>query len=159
MRHEIFAHRGYLRLSKYTAASLCLLAIGMLPLNSADARGAFAAGIPSDVSSGGVAVGAGYNYGTREGAETRALQECLKQTTAPASTIALCKITAYFDNQCVAVSMDPTAGTPGFGWAVAGTADAANRQALENCRQTAGSDRTEYCEVSLTDCDVTSSPR
>lgn len=130
-----------------------LVAMSVAP-HAAFAMSAFAAGIPDNIASQGVAVGAGYNYSTRDAAEARALQECLKQQDAPADTRALCKIVAYFDNECVAVSMDPQAGTPGFGWAIGANAEAANSQALENCHQTAGADRQSYCVVSLTDCDT-----
>lgn len=139
---------------------LCMAVFGGLLVSTsiaphaAQAMSAFAAGIPDNIASRGVAVGAGYNYPTRDAAEARALEECLKQPDAPADTRALCKIVAYFDNECVAVSMDPQAGTPGFGWAIAANADEANSQALENCHQTAGADRQSYCVVSLTDCDT-----
>jgi hypothetical protein len=128
--------------------------MAMLVPHPANAMSAFAAGVPDDVAKQGLAVGAGYNYSTREGAETRALQECLKQGDAPAETRALCKIVDHFDNRCLSVSMDPQAGTPGYGYAIGDTAEAANNQALSNCRSTAGADRASYCTVSLTDCDT-----
>jgi hypothetical protein len=143
----------------HVAISICLLVMGTLLPHSAQALSAFAAGIPNDVSSQGVALGAGYNYATRQGAEARALQECRKQVDAPETTRALCKIVAHFDNQCVVVSIDPQPGTPGFGWAIGANATAAESKALENCRQTAGPARTAYCEVSLTDCDTHTPPK
>src|ERR1700691_4790898 len=132
-----------------------LLVAGLLP-HSAEALSALAAGIPDDVANQGVAFGEGHNYSTREGAEARALQECKSMGGIPASTTALCKIVAHFDNQCLAISLDPKDGTPGFGWAIATTADAANGQALANCRQTAGQDRVGYCVESLSRCDTMS---
>lgn len=158
MKQGNFAHGLCSRRSIYAIASVCLLTIGALPVDSANAASAFAAGIPDDVSNQGAAFGASYNYSSREGAETRAMQECQKQT-APASTIALCRIIAHFDNQCVAVSIDPAAGTPGFGWAVGNTADDANSQATEHCHETAGSARASYCQLTLTDCDASSPAR
>ena len=154
MKHEIVVRRRNARRLVHGAGLVCLLAAGALLPHSAEAMGAFAAGIPDNVSTQGVAVGAGYNYSTREGAEGRAMQECQKQQDAPAETRALCKVIAYFDNECVAVSMDPQPGTPGFGWAVGADAAAANDQALQNCRQSAGADRVQYCVISLTDCDT-----
>jgi len=156
MKHGIIAHGIVPRRSIYAAASACLLALGALSPHPAKAMSAFAAGIPGNVAAEGVAMGFGYNYSTREGAEARALQECLKQQDAPPNTRALCKVIDHFDNQCAAVSLDPQPGTPGFGWAIAPTADAANAQAVANCRQSAGADRAEYCEVSITDCDTKS---
>jgi hypothetical protein len=134
------------------------LAVAAASPFAARAMSAFALGLPDDVAAKGVAIGTGYNYSTREGAENRAMQECLKQQDAPAETRALCKVVANFDNQCVAVAMDPQPGTPGFGWAVGATAADANNQAMANCRATAGSDRADSCVVSATSCDTKSSP-
>jgi Domain of unknown function (DUF4189) len=60
---------------------------------------------------------------------------CVDSGTAVSS--ALCSVVATFQNQCVAVAIDPQVGTPGFGWAVADTEEAAGDEALSNCRQTA----------------------
>jgi hypothetical protein len=144
------------RRAKFALAPVIAAAVLFAPQHPAQAMAAFAAGIPDNISSRGVAVGAGYNYSTRDGAEARALKECLTQQDAPPDTRALCKVVSEFDNQCLAVSMDPQAGTPGFGWAVANTEDDAKTQALANCRQTAGADRVGACVVSLTDCDTLS---
>jgi len=136
------------------AAALVVLQAAML--QPTDAKGAFALGLPDNVVQGGVAIGVGYNYSDREGAEARALKECLAQN-APADTRALCKVVAYFDNECVSVAMDPQPGTPGFGWAVGNTADTAKNAAIQNCRATAGADRADSCVESLTDCDTNAS--
>jgi uncharacterized protein DUF4189 len=139
------------------AAGVGLLAIGALLPHQAMAMGALAAGIPDDIAAQGVAVGTGYNFSSRDEAEQRALAEC-KKRDAPQSTLALCKIIAHFDNQCVAVSLDPKDGTPGFGWAIGPTDAAANAEALQICRQTAGSGRAAYCEQSQTNCDTLNTP-
>jgi hypothetical protein len=154
MKHGIFGRRQCSRHVNCAAAAICLLAVAALLPPSANALSALAAGIPDDVATQGVAFGEGHNYSTREGAEARALQECRNTTGVPASTTALCKIVAHFDNQCLAISLDPKAGTPGFGWAIAAAADPANNQALGNCRATAGADRVGYCVESLTSCDT-----
>ncbi len=136
--------------------ALAVLAIATAGLSfptAALAKSAFAAGIPSDIAGQGVSVGTGYNYGTRSQAEDRAMQECKAPGSAPESTKALCIIIAYFDNECLAVSFDPAAGTPGFGWAVGATKSIAESQALTNCRATAGA-RSGYCEVRISDCDT-----
>jgi hypothetical protein len=134
----------------------CLLTSTLLLPRTSEAKSAFAAGIPDDVATQGVALGTGYNYGSRESAEARALQECRAQQDAPQATRDLCKIVDHFDNRCIAISLDPKPGTPGFGWAVADSEDAANDQALAMCRQSAGSDRAPYCVVSLSQCDTSS---
>src|SRR5437762_3041154 len=85
----------------------------------AAAEGALAVGLPDDVARDGVAIGMSYNYRDRAGAEERALKECRSFVDAPESTRTLCKIIETFSSQCLAVSLDPKAGTPGVGWAIA----------------------------------------
>jgi hypothetical protein len=137
-------------------AAICgSLAVAMMMPLSAQAASALAAGVPDNVAARGAAFGDGYNYSTRQAAEDRAMQECQKQGDAPQDTRDLCKIVAHFDNACVTVALDPTAGTPGFGWAVGATTNDANDQALEHCRETAGSGRAAYCVVTQSDCDGT----
>jgi hypothetical protein len=133
---------------------LALIALAALWPRGADAMSAFAAGIPPNVAAQGVAFGDGYNFATRAAAEKKALDECQAQGDAPATTRSLCTILAYFDNECLAVSIDPAAGTPGYGWAVAATSDLAKGLALGYCRQTAGPSRQDACVVSFTDCDT-----
>jgi len=60
---------------------------------------------------------------------------------------ALCRVLATFANQCAAEAFDPKDGTPGFGWAIANTVAEAKRQAIGNCRDTAGPDRQDACVV------------
>lgn len=135
-----------------TVALVAVTAAIQIP-TTALAASAFAAGIPTSVAEGGVAVGTGYNYSSRSTAESRAISECQSPGAAPQSTRNLCTIIAYFDNECLSVSFDPQAGTPGFGWAVGATSSIAQNQALANCKATAGS-RAAYCEVRITDCDT-----
>ena len=49
--------------------------------------------------------------------------------------------------------MDPKAGTPGAGWAIAATNTIAEQRAMENCKATAGSDRREFCKIEVAKCD------
>ena len=37
--------------------------------------------------------------------------------SAPASTLQLCTVVLNYSHQCIAVAIDPAAGTPGWGWA------------------------------------------
>jgi len=156
MNHRI-SGRGKASRRPAIAATIAagLLVLGAaLPPRPAEALSAYAAAIPDNPAQQGLAFGAGYNYATRAGAEERALTECRKQAGDNALLVSLCKIVDHFDNQCLSISMDPQPGTPGYGWAIGANADAANGQALSNCRQTAGADRVGYCVVSLTDCDT-----
>jgi hypothetical protein len=130
-----------------------LVAAGLSGL-PALAHGAIALGKPDDISTGGLAMGTGYNYPTAEAAKLRALEECLAFPDAPLATRGLCKIVESFEHQCYAISLDPKEGTPGMGWAVAPKKGEAEAAALGHCRDTAGADRAGFCEVSLSDCDA-----
>lgn len=122
-------------------------------LQSAAARSALAAGIPDDVAKSGVTFGEAHGFSTTEEAESRALDQCRKPDRAPPDTLALCKIIGHFDHRCVAVALDPKDGTPGFGWAIADTANDANDQALASCHASAG-DRAPYCVITNSACDT-----
>jgi len=154
VKHGIFGRGKSSRRLHKAAVAIGLLALAALLPRSAEALSAFAAAIPDNPSAQGLAFGAGYNYGTRAGAEARAMEECRKQAGSSALLVSLCKIVDHFDNKCLAISMDPQPGTPGFGWSIGANAAAANSQALANCRQTAGAARVGYCVISLTDCDT-----
>jgi Domain of unknown function (DUF4189) len=62
------------------------------------------------------------------------------------------KVVATFQNQCVAVAIDPQVGTPGFGWPVADTEQASKSKALSNCRETAGPTRRNACNITDSNC-------
>jgi hypothetical protein len=130
-----------------------LLALTALAPQPSRAMSAFAVGVPDDVATDGVALGEGHNYSSRDQAESRAINECRANKDSSDAVHALCKIIDHFDNRCLATSLDPKAGTPGWGWAIADTARQANDQALEMCRQSAGGDRAPYCVVSQSVCD------
>jgi hypothetical protein len=110
------------------------------------AAGATAIALPSDISKQGVSIYTHVNSATPSEAKTKALDGCRKQADSDALR-ALCKVVATFSNQCVAQAFDPQAGTPGFGWALAGDSVSAKNQALANCRDTAGPTRQDACVV------------
>lgn len=126
------------------------LAAALWPPGLAYAKGTIALGLPADVAKDGLSFGESYNYGTREEADSRALDECKKQGGPSAP---LCHIVATYDHRCMALAMDPAAGTPGFGWDIADTQDLARDHALALCRQSAGPARAAFCEISQTQCD------
>ena len=138
----------------FFAAAMAMVVSGGFLTVPAGAHAAIAIGKPDDVATGGLAMGVGYNYQTPEGAKLRALQECLAFKDAPLETRGLCTIIESFDRQCYAISLDPMAGTPGAGWAIADKKDDAEQSALERCRRTAGSDRATFCVVTLSNCDA-----
>jgi hypothetical protein len=117
------------------------------------AEAAMAVGLPSDVAKGGVAIGRAWNYATKGEAEAEALKRCLAYLDAPASTRALCKVTESFHDQCAAIAIDPKAGTPGIGWAIAADSKTAESQAMTKCLATAGASRRNFCVLLKTSCD------
>jgi hypothetical protein len=126
----------------------------------ASAYGALAVGVPSDVSKQGFAYGINVNSPTEDAARQTALNNCKglnpnsqvhSQASSPAQ--ALCTLVTTFNHQCAVVAQDPAAGTPGIGWAVAPTLQAATDQAMNNCMATAGDSRKQYCERDSFSCD------
>jgi hypothetical protein len=125
-----------------TALALCLAANGRCM-----AAGAVASGVPADIAKDGVAIFTFVNAASAELAKQKALEGCRSLPSASSTSKALCKVVATFVNQCVAESIDPESGTPGFGWAMAPHSRAARDQALSNCRDTAGPTRQDKCVV------------
>ena len=130
---------------------VALLLVAIFRPIPVDAEGALAVGVPADVAKQGVSLGSGFNYSTADGAKGRALEEC--RNIGSAISKQLCAIVTTFHNQCFAFSIDPEAGTPGFGWAIADELQSAKQQALANCQRTAGQRRRDFCEVSSSGCD------
>jgi len=118
---------------------------------SAGADGAIAVGLPPDVVKQGFAYGYVTDYPDPNHADAQALKKC-RETTIDAVR-PLCEVIQDFKNQCVAVAMDPQAGTPGVGWAVAANSHTAEAQALAKCEQTAGPGRRAACAVDHSSCD------
>jgi lipoprotein NlpI len=119
---------------------------------SVAAEGALAIGVPSDVAKEGYASGYSYNAKTKEDARATAMDYCRKAPTGQKAK-SLCKVIETFSNRCVAVSMDPKAGTPGAGWGIGDDLRAAERLALSRCEATAGAARRSACVVSNSHCD------
>jgi hypothetical protein len=125
-----------------TALAFCLTLNGRCI-----AAGAVAVGQPSDIAKDGVAIFTQVDAGSAEQAKQKAMEGCKTLSNASNTSKALCKIVATFENQCVAQSIDPDSGTPGFGWAMARNSKLAKEQALSNCRDTAGPTRQNACVV------------
>src|SRR5256885_885179 len=107
-----------------TAASLSIVAA-----TGANAAGALAIGYPESVSKAGFAYGFAYNNKTTGEARDAALEACRTTQAAPASAKSLCTIVGTFRGECVAIAMDPKAGTPGVGFAIAANKDVAEARA------------------------------
>jgi hypothetical protein len=119
------------------------------------AAGALAVGLPPDVVKGGFTYGYSNNNDDANHAELKALDACrtTKDAANDANLRSLCKVIQDYSNQCVAVAMDPAAGTPGVGWSVANDLLTAERQALGKCMDTAGPGRRAACVVDHSSCD------
>lgn len=117
------------------------------------AAGAVAIAEPADVAADGYAAGISYGIKSPSDADERAVRECLAVEDAPPATRKLCKVVRSFENQCGAVALDPKAGTPGAGWAVADSLADARQEALRRCEDTAGKDRQGECRVTAEGCD------
>jgi hypothetical protein len=114
--------------------------------NSSRAAGALAIWLTDDVSRDGVELYSAVKYDTINQAKAKALAGC-KAKTSKWSGNASCKIVATFKNKCAAEALDPKEGTPGFGYAIAGDSETAKREAIANCRKTAGNGREDACVV------------
>lgn len=122
-----------------------VLAMGAIAANQCSAAGATALAMPADIATDGVYIYSAVNFDTVAEAKESAMAGCRRGAN---STIrSLCKIVATFSNQCVAQALDPQNGTPGFGWALAEDSVSAKRQAIDNCRDTAGASRRNACIV------------
>jgi hypothetical protein len=139
----------------WTAVGVTALAIGLAGSGRCMAAGAVAVGEPAEIAKDGVAIFTYVNASSAEAAKQKALEGCKGLPNASSTSKALCKVVATFENQCVAQSLDPENGTPGFGWAMARNSRMAKEQALSNCRDTAGPTRQDKCVIGPRDlwCD------
>jgi Domain of unknown function (DUF4189) len=155
-RRSIRFFRGFLgrgRILRRVAALLTAIATSMpLCAGTASADGALAIGLPSDVAKEGFASGYSYNAENTDSARNTALESC-RRAPSYERPRSLCSIVETFTHKCVAVAMDPKAGTPGVGWAVAEDKMTAESEALARCAATAGEGRRDACKVSNSNCD------
>lgn len=133
----------------HIAASAAILCILSTP---AFAQSSVVVGIPGDVVRYGVSFGVAVNQADHDAADEVAMAHCRNGPDVTPTVRDLCRPVARFDNRCVAVSLDPRAGTPGFGWAIADVQDDADAEALAGCRKTDG-DQGEACVITLRMCD------
>jgi hypothetical protein len=121
---------------------------------SGAAEGALAVGLPNDVAAEGFAFGHATNKSSADQAGAEALAMCQKRSPGvDPRAQALCAVVQTFRDKCFAVAMDPKDATPGVGWAVAANKTGASDAAMSKCRDTAGADRRDACEVSHAECD------
>ena len=135
---------------KFLICAIVLAAATLGPIR-ADAAGAVAEGIAPGGPQLGYSIGLSSDYPDENLAKEKALATC-KQYGNSASQ-AECHVVATFANQCATAVEDPKAGTPGAGWAVQATQQAADAQALNRCKSTAGRDRQAFCTDFTRKCD------
>jgi hypothetical protein len=135
--------------------ALPLLAGATVHSNHSFAAGALAVALPPDVVKGGFSYGYSNDNADAATADSKAMNACrsTKDATKDAKLRALCKVIQDYNKKCVAVAMDPQAGTPGVGWAVADDKRAAEHDALMKCEATAGPGRAAACVVDHSGCD------
>ena len=133
--------------------ALAVLAFTGLRPDTGNADAALAVGLPPDVAKQGIAMGYALNYATKEAAQAEALKRCREFRDAPQTTRDLCKIVENFRDRCMAISLDPEAGTTGLGWAVAKTQQMAEEIAGDKCADSAGKKRRDFCRITFTRCD------
>ncbi|HUI95645.1 MAG TPA: DUF4189 domain-containing protein, partial [Xanthobacteraceae bacterium] len=101
------------------------------------AAGALAVGVAPGGAQDGFAFGMNSNKANAEAARQDAVKACGSAKESNDVARSRCKSVGTYTNQCAAMSMDPKDGTPGVGWAIAATSDAANKAALAKCEATA----------------------
>ena len=128
----------------------CLIAFCLAP--AALAQSSIALGQPDNVARDGVSFGIAYNQPDHDAADARAMAECRNGPDVTPAARDRCAVIVRFDNRCVAIALDPRAGTHGFGWAVFDRQEDADDVAIANCRATAREQR-DYCVITTRRCD------
>jgi hypothetical protein len=135
--------------------SLTALAISFVAAvpDLSKAEGALAVGIARGGIAKGYATGFAINQPTIKAARSNAVEQCRKTKSSNADAKSGCEVVVTFRNKCVASAVDPQSGTPGAGWGVGITQEAADGQALSRCRAKAGAERADFCVVTDRYCD------
>ena len=141
------------RLPFLLAGVAIVLSLVFVSSGPVSAEGALAIGLPADVAKEGVAFGYAVSFASQEKAQATAMEYCRTTKDSTDAARALCKVVETFRGQCLSISMDPQAGTPGVGWAVAATKPEAEQRALSACVATAGEGRRGACRISISVCD------
>jgi Domain of unknown function (DUF4189) len=148
------SHRGAGRDIFYCASFVALAAAAVIASpGPASAEGAMAVGIARGGVAKGYATGFAINQPTVKAARSSAVEQCRRTKSSNADARSGCEVVVTFRNKCVASAVDPKSGTPGAGWGMGGSQQAADSQALARCRAKAGSERAEFCEITDRFCD------
>jgi hypothetical protein len=139
-----------LAVAAFLAGAICADAVAP---GRARAEGALAVGIARGGIAKGYATGFAINQPNVKAARSNAVEQCKRTKSSNADAKSGCEVVITFHNKCVASAVDPQDGTPGAGWGIGITQQAADSQALARCRAKAGADRAEFCEVTDRYCD------
>jgi Domain of unknown function (DUF4189) len=129
------------------------VAMSLALAGPAEAEGALAVGIARGGAAKGYATGFAINQPTVKAARSNAVEQCKRTKSSNADAKSGCEVVVTFRNKCVATAFDPEQGTPGAGWGIGPSQQAADAQALARCRAKAGSERAEFCKVTDQYCD------
>jgi len=140
------------RFSRAAASLLFIIGVSFQS-SQLSAEGALALGLPSSVANEGFAFGYSVRSDTSDEAQESALHLCRTDKAGSAPGQKLCRIVKTFSGKCVAIAMDPKAGTPGVGWSVDVDLAGAEARAMSQCKATAGADREGFCVIDKSDCD------
>ena len=106
------------------------------------------------VAKQGIAMGYALNYASKEAAQAEALKRCRAFRDAPQATRDICKIVENFRDRCMAIALDPEAGTTGLGWAVAEDPATGRRDRRRASAPTRPArKRRDFCRITFTRCD------
>ena len=144
------AHHSAAVFASFLVLGGCLLAASTLTVK---AEGALAVGIARGGIAKGYATGFAINQPDVKAARNNAVEQCKRTKSSNADARSACEVVATFRNKCVASAVDPESGTPGAGWGLGSSQDAADSQALSRCRAKAGTSRASFCEVTDHYCD------
>jgi hypothetical protein len=131
------------------------LAAQVVWVAAAHAAGAVAVGVAPGGAQKGFSYGLNSNQANDADAQASALNGCRTSKESNKQAQARCVLIGTYTDQCATIAMDPKAGTPGVGWAVAADTATANKLALASCEATAGPGREGTCKVFSTRCDGT----
>ena len=141
--------KGKLRHWPRVACVMVLLVAGSAgPLHAAAALAVGVTDSPAD----GIAYGWAINFPSLEEARKVALEKCRAFENAP-KAVKACKLIGAAEKHCLALAFDPKNDSPGMGWAIESSREAAQRRALERCRAAAPPRRRGVCEIDLIKCD------
>lgn len=135
------------------AACAALAVVCQMTVAPAAAEGALAIGIAPGGVAKGYATGFSINQPNAKTARSSAVEQCKRTRSSNDEARSGCEVIVTFRNKCIASALDPQKGTPGAGWGLGPSEEAADELALARCRVKAGPERADSCKVTDHFCD------